>query len=221
VLFGDQAKLGADMFFDGRVNVGKGANRARNGTGPNFVPRCQKPAAAPRHLGVKTGKGQAHGRRFGMDAVAAANADRVLVFKGTGLQRGKNPVHPKQQKIRCANQLNVQRGIQNVAAGHALMHKAGIIRPDMFGKMGQKGDDVMFGDGLNFINSGHVKGDIAGAPDGLGIGFGDNAKGGLGIAGMRLDLIPDAEFGLRVPNGNHVWAGIARDHHGPLIGRIG
>ncbi len=97
------------------------------------------------------------------------------------------------------------------------MDKPRGIGADNLGQMGQKGDDVMFGDGLDLINPGDVKGDVLCLPDSLGIGFGDHADRGLRVAGMGLDLKPDLEFGLRGPQGNHVGTGIARDHRGRLF----
>ena len=92
------------------------------------------------------------------------------------------------------------------------MHETGIIRSDMFGQMRQERDDVMFGDSLDFINARHVEFDIAGFPHGLCIFFRDHAEGGLGVAGVGLDLVPDTEFGGGFPNGSHFRARIARDH---------
>ena len=48
--------------------------------------------ARARELGVEAGELQAEGRRLGMDAVAAADADRVLVLEGAALQRGQQRV---------------------------------------------------------------------------------------------------------------------------------
>ena len=37
-------------------------------------------------------------------------------------------------------------------------NKAGLFGTDMFGEMGQKGDDVVLGDGLDLVNPRNVKG---------------------------------------------------------------
>ena len=71
------------------------------------------------------------------------------------------------------------------------MHKPRLVRADDFGQMGQEGDDVMLGDGLDLINPGDVKGHVACLPDRLGIGLGDDPQSGLRVAGMGLDLEPD------------------------------
>ena len=92
------------------------------------------------------------------------------------------------------------------------MHEPRILRPDMLGQMGEKGDHIMLGDGFNLVNSSHIEFYILGLPNGGGVFAGDHAKLGLRIAGMGFDLIPDAEFGFGRPNGNHFRAGIAGDH---------
>src|SRR3546814_1533088 len=48
----------------------------------------------------------------------------------------------------------------------------------------------------------------------------DHAERRLGVAGMRLDLEPDAELLLRLPDGGHFGAGVTRDHGG-LVGTGG
>ena len=92
------------------------------------------------------------------------------------------------------------------------MHETGGIGADDFRKVGQEGDDVMLGHGLDLVDAGHVEGCVLGFPDGGGILLRDHAKGGLRVAGMGLDLEPDAEFGLGRPEGDHFGAGIAGDH---------
>jgi hypothetical protein len=171
------------------------------------------------HFGIEAGEGQAHGGRLGMDAVAAADADGVLVFEGAGLQRGQHPVQIGQQDVGGAHQLHVQRGVQHVRRGHALMDEARLVGADMFGQMGQEGDHVMLGHGLDLVDAGDVEFDVLGAPDGFGIGLRDHAQLGLGVAGMGLDLEPDAEAGFGRPDGGHFGAGIARDHPGYWTGK--
>ena len=87
------------------------------------------------------------------------------------------------------------------------------IRPDEFGEMGQEGDDVMLGDALDFVDAVHVEGDVAGlGPDVFRALLGDHADFGEGVAGVGLDLEPDLEPRLRLPDGDHFGTGIARDH---------
>ena len=96
---GDQAQHLTYMLFDRRIDIGKGANRARDCAGANFLPRGDQAGAATVHLGVEAGKGQTHGGGLGMNAVAAADADGVFMLKGPGLECRQNPVHRFQQQI--------------------------------------------------------------------------------------------------------------------------
>ena len=150
--------------------------------------------------------------------MAAADADVHLVFDCAGLQRGQQLVHIREQEVGGAHQLHVERGVQHVRRRHALMHEARLILPTMFGQVGQEGDDVMFGDGLDLVDAGDVEFDVFGLPHGVGVFARDHAQIGLGVAGMGLDLVPDAEFGLGRPNGDHVGAAVSGDHRGVPFG---
>ena len=97
------------------------------------------------------------------------------------------------------------------------MHEPGLICADMFGQMGQECDDIVFGDGFDFVNPGHIEVHIAGFPDGCGMCGGDNPKCCLRVAGVGLNLEPDFEFGFSGPDRNHIGAGIAGDHRRHLL----
>ncbi len=92
------------------------------------------------------------------------------------------------------------------------MDEAG-VRPDDLGEMGQEGDDVMLGDGFDLVDAGDVEGcGTALFPDRLCRRLRDDAEFGQRVAGMRLDLEPDAELGFGRPDGDHFRSGVARDH---------
>ena len=95
-----------------------------------------------------------------MDAVAAADGGGVFMLHRAALDRGQQGVDILQQNVGGAHQLQVQRGVQHVAAGHALMHEtrpvlAGMGR-DLFRHPGEEGDDIMLGDGLDGVDGGHI-----------------------------------------------------------------
>src|SRR6185369_1355015 len=84
---------------------------------------------------------------------------------------------------------------------------------DDFGQMGGEGDDVVLGLTLDLVDPRDVEGDIAClGPDRPGGFLGDDAEFRLRVRRMRLDLEPDLEAGLRLPDGGHFRAGIAGDH---------
>ena len=111
-----------------------------------------------------------------------------------------------------AGQLDVETGVEHVRRRHALMDKAGFVSAHDLGQVGQEGDHVMLGDGLDLVDAGDVELHVLGLPDSLGIRLRDHAELCHRIAGMGLDLEPDAELGLWAPDGDHVGTGITRDH---------
>ena len=92
------------------------------------------------------------------------------------------------------------------------MHEAR-FGPDDLGEMGEEGDDVVLDLGLDRVDARDVEfGVLALGPDGLGGFLRDHAELGHGVGGVGLDLEPDAESGLRLPDRRHLGAGIAGDH---------
>ena len=99
------------------------------------------------------------------------------------------------------------------------MHEARLFRSHMFRQMGQERDHVMFGHSLDLVDPGHVEFDILGLPDRFGILARDHTQIGHRIAGMGLDLVPDAELGGGFPDRHHLGTGITGDHvRDPFIG---
>ena len=87
-----QAQFAADMFFDGRINIGKRSNCARYGACGNFsAGRSQTPFVAI-HFGVEPRECQTHCRGFGMNTVAASNANGVFMFKSAALKGGQQQI---------------------------------------------------------------------------------------------------------------------------------
>ena len=125
-----------------------------------------------------------------MDAVAAADGDRVLVLEGAALQGGEQRVEIGEQEVGGAGQLDGEAGVEHVGGGHALVHEAG-VRADDLGEVGQEGDDVVLGLALDLVDAGDVEPRVL-FPDRRGGFLRDHPEFGLGVAGMRLDLEPDA-----------------------------
>ena len=155
---GAQAKHLADVLFDGGINIGEGADRARDRAGGDLFAGGQKAGLVAVHLGVEAGEGQAHGRRLGVDAVAAADADGILVLEGALLERGEDLVHVGQKDIGGADELDVEGGVEDVGRGHTLMDESGLGRADVFGKVGEEGYHIMFGDGFDFVDAARASG---------------------------------------------------------------
>jgi hypothetical protein len=83
--FDREAELGGDMGFDARIDIGEGADRARNGAGRDFGARGDKARLAAVKLGIGLRQLESEGDGFGMDAVAAADRRGELMFKARRL----------------------------------------------------------------------------------------------------------------------------------------
>ena len=137
---------------------------------------------------------------------------RHLVLEGAALDGGEQAVDVLDEQVGGAGELHREAGVEHVGGGHALMDEAR-VRADEFGQMGQEGDDVMLGDALDLVDAVDVEGDVPGLlPDVLRAFLRDHADLGEGVAGVGLDLEPDLEPRLRLPDGDHFGAGIAGDH---------
>ena len=147
-----------------------------------------------------------------MDAVRAADGRRELVLEGAALERGQQLVDVGDQKVGGAHELHVEAGVEHVGRGHALVHEAR-LRADDLGQMGEEGDDVVLDLALDRVDALDVEGGVlALGPDRRRRLLRDDAELGHGVGGMRLDLEPDAEARLRLPDRGHLGAGVARDH---------
>ena len=124
---GLEAQFLADMLFHGGVDICEGADSTRDRACGDFVSGIHKARAPAIHLGIETREGQAHGGGLGMDTMRAADANGVFMLQGAGFQRGQKAVHIGQKDIGGAHQLHIQRGVQNIRGGHALMHKTRIL----------------------------------------------------------------------------------------------
>src|SRR5438045_4053532 len=81
---------------------------------------------------------------------------------------------------------------------------------DVLGEARQERDHVVLHLALDLVDARDVE--TAFVPDGLGRFLGDDALRRERVAGMRLDLEPDAEPVLRLPDGAHLGPAVARDH---------
>ena len=206
------------MRLHARIDIGEGADRAGDCAGGDFGARGQQAGAAAVELGIGFRHLQAEGHRLGVDAMRAADADRVLVLMGAALEGGQQRVDVGQQQVGGAGELHVEAGVQDVRGRHALMHEAR-VRPDDFRQMGEEGDDVVLGLALDLVDAGNVEGGLATlVPDGPGGFLRDHAEVRQGVAGVCLDLEPDTELGLGRPDVDHLGPGIARDHGNSVSG---
>ena len=208
-----QAELLADMFLDARIDVGEGADGTRDRAGGYFCPGRDEAGAVAVHLCVESGERQAHRRRLGMDAVTAADADRVLVLEGAGLEGGKHAVHVGKQDIGGAHELDVEGRVEHVGLRSCPGARSGCPgRRIRQGASGTRWTSCLV---TASISSMRATSNSAFPPFSQMVSaadFGMTPEVRQRVAGMRLDLEPDAELRFGRPDGDHVRSGIARDH---------
>jgi len=204
-----QAEFPGHIRFNARIDGRESADGAGNGACRNVLLRRQKALARALERGVMRRQFQAEACRFGVYAVAASDgrrADMLVDLLPENLEQGVNVV---QQDRRRVFHLDGQRRIQYVARRHALMDETR-VGPDVFGQIGQKGQNVVARFPLDPVDAGQVP--FALFPDVFRGLRRNDAETGLSVAGMRLNLEPYAESVFRLPNSRHFGAGITRDH---------
>ena len=139
----------------------------------------------------------------------------ILCSKARRLQRRQQLVDVVDQQVGRAHQLHVEAGVEHVGGGHALVHEARLGADDL-GEMGEEGDDVVLDLALDRVDARDVEGGVpALGPDLLGGGLRNHAEFGERISRVRLDLEPDAEARLRVPDRGHFRPSVAGNHGWP------
>ena len=207
-----EAELFGHMRLDPRIDVGEGADRARDRAGGDLLLRRDQALLGALELDVIARELQAEGGRLGVDAMAAADGGRVLVLERAALERRQHPVDVSDQDVGSAGELHRQAGVEHVGRRHALVDEAR-VRADELGEVGQERDDVVLGHSLDLVDALDVeRGRPALFPDGLRRLLRDHADLGQRVAGMRLDLEPDAESRLRRPDVGHLGTRVTGDH---------
>ena len=160
---GSRPSLFGDMGLDRRVDVGEGADRARDGAGGDLPARGDEPVAVAGEFGIMPGELQAEGRRLGVDAVAAADGRREFVLEGAPLQRRQQRVEIGQQQVGRLFQLHREAGVEHVARSHPLMDETR-FGADMLGEVGQERDHVVMGLALDLVDAFDLEGAALPAP---------------------------------------------------------
>ena len=78
------------------------------------------------------------------------------MLEGAAFDRRQQGIEISQQQVRRLGELHRKAGVENVRGGHALMHEAGFIA-NIFGKVGQEGDNIVLGFAFNRINPFNVE----------------------------------------------------------------
>ena len=198
-----------NVFLDPGIDIGECPDGARDRAGRDLLARRGEACAVARKLGVMPGEFQSEGRRLRVDAVAAAHRRCQFVLEGSALQHREQRIEIGQQNVGGLGQLHRKTGVEHVAGGHPLVHKA-CLRADMLGEVGQKGDHIVAGLALDLVDALGLE--AAPLPHRASGALGDDPQRRLRVAGICLDLEPDPVTVLRRPDPGHLGATVARDH---------
>ena len=159
-----------------------------------------------------------------MDAVGAANAQGLALFKGAAAADLAQLADVFDNDIGSLDQLIAQGGVAQIGAGHAVVHPAawlglalGHLGVDILSHIGEERDNVMVGDGLDGVNLFFVELGVLANPRGLFARDANLAHLGVGLAGEHFDLLPDGVLVLKGEDVSHFGASVAVDHRRLLL----
>ncbi len=136
--------------------MGEGADRARDGAGSDLLAGAQHPLLGAGELGIGDCELEPEGGGLGMDAVAPADGERVLVLEGARFERGEQCVDIGDEDVCRLDQLHVEAGVEHVGGGEPRMEEAR-LGADMLGDRGEEGDHVVLHLPLDLIDAGDVE----------------------------------------------------------------
>ena len=149
----------------------------------------------------------------------AAHAEGVALLERAALADLAEPADVGDEDVDRLRHLVAQRRVAQVRAGHAVVHPAARLGValrdagvDVLGHVGEERDDVVVGDGLELVDALDLE--RGGRADVRGLLGGDARLPQLGLRLARedLDLLPDLELVLELPDAGHLGTGVARDH---------
>jgi hypothetical protein len=157
---------------------------------------------------------QAEGRRFSVDAVAAADHRRELMFLGPGGDRLAQHLDILDEHAGRLHHLHREGGIPHVAAGQAVVQPPVGGRADVLGDVGRESDDVVVKRALKLLAP-------LNAERGAGLDLpeilpGHQPLGAERFAGEQFDLQPDFQLALFAPDLPHERARVTLNH-GPTV----
>ena len=127
------------MLLDTRVDIGESADRARNRAGGDLLAGGNEALLGAQKFGIGKGKLEAERDGLGVDAVAPADGQRVLVLESPAFELREKLIEIGQEDIGGAHELHIEAGIEHVGRGHALV-KVARVGPDNLAEMREEGD---------------------------------------------------------------------------------
>ena len=154
-----------------------------------------------------------------MDAVRAAHAQRLLELERATFARLAQLLDVFEDDVDRLRDLVGQRRVAQVGRRHAVVHPAArrllALRHVGVDVRGER-DDVVVRHLLDLVDA--LNGEVGMRADPRGLLLRDTGlpQLGLRLAGQHLDLLPDLELVLQLPDGAHCRARVTVDHAGPF-----
>ena len=214
-----EAQVLADVLLDEGVDGGVGAHRAGDGAKGHVLAGVDEAVEVAAELPGPAAELHAKGHGLGVDAVRAAHAERVALLEGAAAADLAELPHVLDDEVGGLDELVAERRVAQVGGGHAKVDPAGglglalgDLRVDVGAHVGEEGDDVVVGHGLDGVDLLLVELCVSADPGGLLAGDADLAHLGVRLAGQNLDLLPDGVLVLQREDVAHLGTGVAINH---------
>ena len=188
---------------------GVGADRAGDLADGDGFDRVGKAASVAAGFVDPTGELEAEGGRFAVDAVSAADAERVLVLDGALGDRCFEAFEVVLDDPGGVADLEGGCGVPDVGGGQSVVDPAR-LGAERVGDGAEEGEGVVVDLGLVTVDVGDVVARVGG--DELGVFPGHDALVGPGVDDGDFDIEPAPPLGVIGPERGHFRALVAGDH---------
>ena len=207
--FRRKSHLLRDIFLDFGFDAREVTDRAGDGAGRDLLACRFQSLPSAGELGIVACELEPEAGGFGVNPVASADAERVLVLEGAALQCCRHGIDAPCQQGAGAIELHREAGVENIRRRETVMDEAR-LRPHVVREVGEEGDHVVAGLALDRV-------DLRGIDDGV-LMLGDGApermcriprylpEHGLRVERVALDRQPDGELGFGRPDRGHLRA---------------
>ena len=223
---GRKAELLADVLLNERVDAGIGSHGTADGAGGGNLAGFLQARLGTLERPGPAAELHTEGHGLGMDAVRAAHAQGFLELEGAALAGFAQLLHVFQDDVHRLGDLVGKGRVAQIGRGHAVVHPAagrllalGNVGVDVLGHVGGEGDNVVVRYLLDLVDALHREIGMGADPGGLFLGDARFAQLSLSFASQDLDLFPDLELVLQLPDGTHLRARVATDHPVPPLSR--
>ena len=220
-----EAEVLAHVLLDARVDARVGSHRTRDRAEGHVVAGVAKPVEVALELPGPAAELHAKGHGLGVDAVGPAHAEGVSLLECATLADLAELAAVLDEDVGGLDELVAEGRVAKVRARHAVVDPAaglGLalrhVAVDVGAHVGEEGDDVVVGHGLDGVDLILVEGRVVANPPRLVSGDAALADLGVRLAGEHLDLLPDGVLVLERKDMTHLRTGVAIDHRGSFRG---